>query len=134
MDKSQIRLLTSQIRHVLMEFWDPIGVKDEPNAQDEYDCCIGGIVHLLTEGGTDEQITDYLYRQAIDHMGLSDGNTSQAEQKRLLNPTLQALRNIPLRSNCVPYAKKGGSPLHRPSLPKLFSLAATRLYQPRWPR
>ena len=29
-----------QIRTILMEHWDPIGISDEPNAADEYDLYI----------------------------------------------------------------------------------------------
>jgi len=77
---------------VLLEVWDPIGVKDKPNAEDEYDCCLGGIYHLLTEGGTDEQIIDYLWTQATDHMGLTVA-------KDAMLPTVVALRQINLQSS-----------------------------------
>ena len=33
-----------------MDVWDPIGVKDEPNAQDEYDGYLGGVYELLVSG------------------------------------------------------------------------------------
>lgn len=33
-----------------MDVWDPIGVKDEPNAQDEYDSYLGGVYELLVSG------------------------------------------------------------------------------------
>ena len=35
-DKYESRRIRGEIRRVLMTVWDPIGVKDEPNAQDEY--------------------------------------------------------------------------------------------------
>ncbi len=76
-----------QIRHVLLEVWDPIGVRDMPEAQDEYDCCLGEIFQLLTAGGSDEQIADYLWQQANGHMGLSVG-------REQMYPTVAALRWI----------------------------------------
>jgi hypothetical protein len=46
-DKVQSRRIRVEIRHVLMDVWDPIGVKDEPNAQDECDGYIGKLFELL---------------------------------------------------------------------------------------
>ena len=40
-DKATSRRIRAKIRHVLLEVWDPIGIKDEPNAQDEYDAYMG---------------------------------------------------------------------------------------------
>jgi len=36
-DKYESRRIRVAIRNVLLGVWDPIGIKDEPNAQDEYD-------------------------------------------------------------------------------------------------
>jgi len=45
--------LKKEIRRVLLQAWDPIGIKDEPNAQGEYDSYIGPIYELLvSEPGT----------------------------------------------------------------------------------
>ena len=35
-DKYESRRIRAEVRRVLSDVWDPIGVKDEPNAQDEY--------------------------------------------------------------------------------------------------
>ena len=86
-EKYESRRIRVQIRHVLLEVWDPIGVGDMPEAQDEYDCCLGEIFQLLTTGGTDEQIVDYLWQQANEHMGLSIG-------REQMYPTVAALRRI----------------------------------------
>ncbi len=86
-EKQESRRIRAEIRRVLLEVWDPIGVKDEPHAQDEYDCCLWGIFRLLTGGGTDEQIAEYLWKQATDHMGL--GMTKEANRS-----TVVALRQI----------------------------------------
>jgi hypothetical protein len=52
--------IRGEIRQVLMTHWDPIGVKDEPAAQDEYDIYIGGLLDLLLKGASDRQISRYL--------------------------------------------------------------------------
>ncbi len=36
-EKYESRRIRVAIRHALMDVWDPIGIKDEPNARDEYD-------------------------------------------------------------------------------------------------
>ena len=69
-DKSTSRRIRVQIRHVLLEVWDPIGVRDEPNAQDEYDGYIGPVFELLVHDGTDAQIVDHLH-WAEERMGMN---------------------------------------------------------------
>lgn len=39
-----------------MDQWDPIGVKDEPNAADEYDGYLGDILLLLKHNASVEEI------------------------------------------------------------------------------
>jgi hypothetical protein len=89
-DKAESRSIRVQIRHVLLEVWDPIGVKDEPNAQDEYDGYLGGVYQLLVEGASDDSIADHLWRIVTENMGL------EAAKKSDMAETVQALRQIPL--------------------------------------
>ena len=70
-DKQRIRAAQAEIRRVLLKVWDPIGVRDEPLAKDEYDSYIGRIYHLLAEGAPEEKLADYLHWVEIDQMGLS---------------------------------------------------------------
>ena len=70
--KLKFRKARSEIRRVLLEVWDPIGVRDVPQAQDEYDSYVGGIYRLLAEKAPDEKIVDYLYWVETDQMGLSE--------------------------------------------------------------
>ena len=53
-DKYESRRIRVEIRHVPVDVWDPIGIKDEPNAQDEYDGYLGGVYELLVGGAVDE--------------------------------------------------------------------------------
>lgn len=87
-EKYESRRIRVEIRHVLLEVWDPIGVKNAPRAWNEYDCCLGEVFRLLTTDGTDEQIADYLWKQATVHMGLGIGKKDQ------MYPTVAALRRI----------------------------------------
>jgi hypothetical protein len=88
-DKATSRQIRAQIRHVLLSVWDPIGIRDEPNAQDEYDSYAGPIFELLSGGATDEQLGDRLLYFVNDRMGLS------ATPEAML-PTIRALRAIEL--------------------------------------
>ena len=91
-DKYESRRIRVEIRRVLLNEWDPIVIRDEPNAQDEYDCCLGDVFHLLTTGASDEQITDYLWKTATEHMGLTP-------RKEDMAPTVNALRRIHLEQS-----------------------------------
>jgi len=71
-DKITSRLIRSQIRKVLLNVWDPIGIQTEPNAQDEYDGYIGEIYGLLDRKASDQEITDRLLYIVQDTMGLDE--------------------------------------------------------------
>jgi hypothetical protein len=89
-DKHELRRVRSDIRQVLLNVWDPIGIKDEINAQDEYDAYIGEIYELLISGSSDRQISDRLFFIVHERMGL-DAATPEA-----MASTVTALRTIQL--------------------------------------
>lgn len=66
------------IKQILLEEWDPIGVKDVPEAQDEYDSYISGVYHRLIHRVPKHELFDYLWEVENDHMGLY-GNRSRTE-------------------------------------------------------
>ena len=70
-DKQESRRIRADIRRVLLEVWDPIGIKDEPAAQDEYDSYVGGIFELLVNARNDEELNAYLFDIAQNRMGLN---------------------------------------------------------------
>lgn len=63
------RRLQRELRTRLLA-WDPIGVADAPEAQDEYDCMISPLIHQLHGGATPSQIAGWLSRELDDHFGL----------------------------------------------------------------
>jgi hypothetical protein len=67
-----------RIRPVLMQAWDPIGVKAIPEAADEYDGYIAGIYALLRDGASDEQIARHLSDIETKEMGLSSAPSRYA--------------------------------------------------------
>jgi hypothetical protein len=91
-EKYDARRVKLEIRRVLLEVWDPIGIKDEPNAQDEYDGYLGGILGQLACGASDDEISKYLHRIVTERMELS----APVEAMR---DTVAALRQIKLVQN-----------------------------------
>lgn len=71
--------LAKQVRAVLLHDWDPIGIADEPAAQDEYDSYAPGVVRLLLSGATSATIADHLIAIERDRMGLP-GDLSAASR------------------------------------------------------
>ena len=59
------------IRKILMDDWDPIGVKGIPEAIDEYDSYISKIYKLLIHHESEESIFRYLWEVETNYMGLS---------------------------------------------------------------
>jgi hypothetical protein len=94
--RRQSRHLMSEIRRVLMNVWDPIGVKEIANAQDEYDSYIGGIYHLLRIGASDERIQEHLWLLVTETMGLSGARKGDMAE------TVRALRQINLSKTTEP--------------------------------
>ena len=62
--------LRNAIREILLRDWDPIGVQDVPEAQDEYDSYVGGIEGLLHRGASVEEIAAHLAKIEGESMGL----------------------------------------------------------------
>src|SRR5258705_12292668 len=62
--------LQSQIREILLRDWDPIGVRDEARAQDEYDSYIGGVYRLLASGASPQSVAEHLVHVDAEQMGL----------------------------------------------------------------
>ena len=76
-----------EIRTVLMEHWDPIGVNGEPFATNEYDSYIPKIKALLRAKASVEVIMDFFDYVATERMGF----TSQREQGRSAAERLASL-------------------------------------------
>src|SRR4051812_42798160 len=57
------------IRSVLMDDWDPIGVRDIPEAADEYASYAMPIYSILRQRRSEDALLDYL-RWMTEHMGL----------------------------------------------------------------
>jgi hypothetical protein len=63
--------LQTRVNEVLHYIWDPIGVRGEPYARDEYDSYVPRVYALLQNGATAEEISLYLDRIGTENMGLN---------------------------------------------------------------
>ena len=71
-NKYQSRENRQRVRQVLLEHWDPIGVRNIPEASDEYDRYVGELyVMLMDDGASVEAIDRYLVTAATQHMGIT---------------------------------------------------------------
>jgi hypothetical protein len=59
------------IRSVLLQDWDPIGVRDTAEAQDEYDSYSMPLYSFLRHRPSEKELVDHLYRLETEHMGLT---------------------------------------------------------------
>jgi hypothetical protein len=59
------------VRIALWRDWDPIGVNDTPEAQDEYDSYVGGVCSLLISGADAFKLRQHLAQIETVNMGLS---------------------------------------------------------------
>ncbi len=62
------------VHDILTHEWDPIGVGNEPMAQDEYNAYISGALRMVADGRADREIANYLQRIETEDMGLTLGD------------------------------------------------------------
>ena len=63
------------VRQILLREWDPIGINEVPEAQDEYDNYVLPILELLQRRASVDELFAYLWRIETEHMCLR-GNRS----------------------------------------------------------
>ena len=56
---------------LLLSEWDPIGIRDEPVVQDEYDACAAVIVDVVDTGRSETELADYRVSVETEAMGLA---------------------------------------------------------------
>ena len=65
------REIQGEIGRILLRHWDPVGVRDEPRARDEYDHYVGGVYRLLASGASPEAVAEHLCAVEAEWMGLA---------------------------------------------------------------
>jgi hypothetical protein len=83
--KKRFKHYHEAIRNVLLREWDPIGVADEPAAQDEYDGYIPGIIGVLIRHEPRHRLFDRLWWIETEQMDLTgDRERTDAVAGRLI--------------------------------------------------
>lgn len=79
------KFIMHDIYQILLNDWDPIGVRDIPEAQDEYFAYIPSIYQLLQSKKSESELFEYLWQIETEHMGLSGNRQhTQAVAHKLL--------------------------------------------------
>ena len=86
--KKRARELQREIGEVLLRSWDPISVRDEPDAPGEYDMYIGGVYRLLALGASEQDLATHLGRVEAEKMGYTHTEVSS------LLPVARELRQV----------------------------------------
>ncbi len=89
--EDRARQIQESIRGILLHDWDPIGVQQVPEAQDEYDSYVGGVYRLLASGSSAQEIADHLWRIENETMGLP------ALDRAKLIPVAEKLHRLDVR-------------------------------------
>ena len=76
-NRFKVREIQDKIRHVLMTEWDPIGVRDMPEAADEYDSYIGGLYGLIQRCASRDDIVTHLRNLEVERMGCGVGDAKR---------------------------------------------------------
>jgi len=70
--------LVRQVRHGLLEDWDPIGVQGIEEAADEYDNYVGPLCDLISRRVSGTEIFDYLWWLETEQIGLPGNRAATA--------------------------------------------------------
>jgi hypothetical protein len=69
--RNRARIFHEAIRRALLKEWDPIGVSEIAEAQDEYDSYVSAIYKMLIARKPRHEVFDYLWWLETEHMGLT---------------------------------------------------------------
>jgi hypothetical protein len=86
-EKQESRSIRNEIREILLEFWDPIGIQDEPLARDEYEMHIGGTFGLLERNANDKDLSSHPSKIIEERVQVHPRNGA-------IDETVKALRKI----------------------------------------
>ena len=79
-DKNRLREVKRQIRKVLLEEWDPIGIVDMGGPEDEYDAYIGPIFTALSKRSNQREVADLLRKIEMERMEYASENSDHLLQ------------------------------------------------------
>jgi hypothetical protein len=79
--------LWQEVKEVLFQEWDPIGINSNPACSDEYDSYVNTIVRFIQAGADEYKIAEHLRNLRRVSMGLSseDEERDRRIARRLIN-------------------------------------------------
>lgn len=77
-----LMMLDSAVKQILLKEWDPIGVGDVPEAQDEYDSYVSAISRMIRDGKAVDELYAHLRWIECERIGL-DGD--EAHTRNIAN-------------------------------------------------
>jgi hypothetical protein len=84
-DMTATNELQNKIRSLLLQEWDPIGVRGVPAASDEYDSYVPPLVKMVMSKKSLGELAEYLLKVEKTEMGLhGDNNRARSVAARLL--------------------------------------------------
>ena len=75
----------TEIRRILWEEWDPIGVNETCCPRDEYDSYADRILQMLLGGQSEVDVVGYLQWAALENMGLSEAGDVEAIARKVVS-------------------------------------------------
>ena len=85
-NKYQSRESRAEVRALLLQEWDPIGVAGIEEAADEYDSYADeAYVMLMDQSASAEALFSYLQMIATEHMGLDDSEELRDKSRSVAN-------------------------------------------------
>jgi len=88
------RLAVPQIRKILMDNWDPIGVKAIPEAQDEYDEYAWHLAGMLARNSSQDEIEAFLNHVETVMMGFDENELTRKSHKNTAQKLIQLTANL----------------------------------------
>ncbi|MGF6604530.1 hypothetical protein P3T23_009286 [Paraburkholderia sp. GAS448] len=82
--------LDFEVKTILLKEWDPIGVGDSPEADDEYDSYVPYVSQMIREQKTVDELYDYLRWIEVERIGL-DGD--EAHSRSIANKLKKLLKD-----------------------------------------
>jgi hypothetical protein len=83
-----------RVDEILHYMWDPIGVSGTPEARDEYDSYVPGIVKMLLDGAEPKMIEGRLHSIATKSMGLSGSEAARESTQKVVRTLVENVRWI----------------------------------------
>jgi len=79
-----LRHRLDNVKALLLSEWDPIGIRDQPAAQDEYDAYAAVIADMIHAGRSETELANYLVSVETQAMGLeADRRRAESVAARL---------------------------------------------------